>query len=184
MKSACASIRESIRWLPNEPSEPTDTIVLTGLHSGYRSSDGPVTIFKHCIDSRTLNPLDVVDQGTNKTLPSGTIVESGEMINPSTSLMTSYEEVWRDEEHDTGIFMRNSTSSEWRAMVGCHQLALGRTNDHFWAWQAVKGADGWKLQHSFGFDGRTTLLPDHHLDWATQQNIMLWDGDLWSVFYG
>jgi hypothetical protein len=75
MSTACISFRESIRWLPNDASEPTQTIVLTALRSGvfldvrfdtesgmldwafagYRSSVEPnSTKFTHHIDSRTL----------------------------------------------------------------------------------------------------------------------------------
>lgn len=34
MISATVSIRQSIRWLPDEPDEPTNTIVLTGGKTG------------------------------------------------------------------------------------------------------------------------------------------------------
>jgi hypothetical protein len=78
------SFRRWIRWLQNAESEPTDTIVLTGMKTGvfldvrflkrppkggtaeetteeldwafagYRTSDGNHTKFVHYIDSRTL----------------------------------------------------------------------------------------------------------------------------------
>ncbi|KAF7297085.1 hypothetical protein MIND_00941400 [Mycena indigotica] len=42
------------------------------------------TRFQHHIDSNTLDPLSVVDIGVNQSLPDGTILESGEMVNPET----------------------------------------------------------------------------------------------------
>ncbi|KAF9471933.1 hypothetical protein BDN70DRAFT_766668, partial [Pholiota conissans] len=111
------AVRRSIRWVPGPASEPTDTLVLTGGKSGvfldirflkntskvdwafagYRHQlpDGRVQ-FKHHIDSRTLDPLSVKDIGANTVLEGGKTLEVGEMINPDTGLMTSYEEVWED----------------------------------------------------------------------------------------
>ncbi|KAJ6524492.1 hypothetical protein B0H19DRAFT_898240, partial [Mycena capillaripes] len=158
--SASISYRESIRWLPDDASEPTRTIVLTALKSGvfldvrfdkesgdldwafagYRSSVEPnSTKFTHHIDSQTLSPLDVVDVGSNTPLPDGRTLEAGEMVNPATGILTPYEEIWRDEECDEAVFVRNVEGSVWRARVGEWQLALGRTvRGEFWAWQAQK----------------------------------------------
>ncbi|KAJ7712495.1 hypothetical protein B0H16DRAFT_1260276, partial [Mycena metata] len=152
------SFRESIRWLPDEASEPTRTIVLTARNgayldvrfniedgsldwafAGYRSSAEPnSTKFTHHIDSRTPNALEVVDAGTNMPLPNGRTLETGEMVNPSTNLMTKYEEIWRDEECKEAVFVTNISGSVWRARAGTWQLALGRTHGHFWAWQAQR----------------------------------------------
>ncbi|KAJ6553966.1 hypothetical protein DFH09DRAFT_1166349 [Mycena vulgaris] len=166
---ASISFRESIRWIPDAASEPTQTIVLTGLASGafldvrfdkesgeldwafagYRSSAGPnSTKFTHHLDSRTLTPLDVVDVGTNTPLPDGTTLEEGEMVNPATGALTAYEEVWRDEESASALIMRSVASaalpvSVWRARVGDWQLALGRCRGgEFWAWQAERNGRG------------------------------------------
>ncbi|KAJ6598683.1 hypothetical protein B0H10DRAFT_1826065, partial [Mycena sp. CBHHK59/15] len=158
---ASISFRQSIRWLPEGPSEPTATVVLseprTGVFldvrfekeggkldwafAGYRSSVGPnSTKFTHHIDSRTLDPLDVVDVGTNKPLPDGTTIEAGEMVNPATGRVTAYEEVWRDEESGAALFVRNAAGTVWRARVGDWQLGLGRWRGGgpFWAWQAER----------------------------------------------
>ncbi|KAF7326933.1 Sodium nucleoside protein [Mycena venus] len=168
MPAASISFRESIRWIPDDASEPTRTIVLTSLKTGvfldvrfdkessnldwafagYRSSLEPnFTKFTHHIDSRTLAPLDVLDIGTNTPLQNGTTLEAGEMVNPATGILTPYQEIWRDEECDDAVFVRNVAGSIWRARAGPWQLALGRTAQGvFWAWQAHKsgsGEDGW-----------------------------------------
>ncbi|KAJ7153589.1 hypothetical protein C8R43DRAFT_1002674 [Mycena crocata] len=213
--SAIASIstRESIRWLPDEPSEPTQTIVLTALEggvfldvrfekesgkldwafAGYRTSEEPhTTTFTHHIDSRTLDPLAVVDVGRNTPLPDGTILEAGEMVNPETGALTGYEEVWRDEEFTTALFVRNVARSVWRARVGGQQLALGRTNTgEFWAWQAKKKGDAWVCAYSTinSHDGGLAadvnffaFLPEDSdcREWETGLTVE-WMGETWEV---
>ncbi|KAJ7670517.1 hypothetical protein B0H17DRAFT_1085753 [Mycena rosella] len=176
MPAASISFRESIRWLPDAASEPTQTIVLTGLESGvfldvrfqkesgeldwafagYRSQAGPnSTKFTHHIDSRTPDALDVVDLGTNTPLPDGTTLEVGEMLNPATGRLTAYEEVWRDEECAAVLIIRNGIPAApvWRARVGDWQLGLGRpSGGQFWAWQAMRNGPGeaWTRVYSAG----------------------------------
>ncbi|KAJ7248899.1 hypothetical protein B0H12DRAFT_713991 [Mycena haematopus] len=209
MPAASISFRESIRWLPEEPSEPTQTIVLTSLKSGafldvrfnketgdldwafagYRFSSTPnSTKFTHHIDSRTLNPLHVVDVGANTPLPVGRTLEAGEMVNPATGIMTPYEEIWRDEDYDEAVFVRNVAGSVWRAWVGPWQLALGRTpRSEFWAWQASKngsGQEAWTRTFStppMGSDSsEETYLPQDCQLWEKGSTIE-WAGDHWVV---
>ncbi|KAF8172825.1 hypothetical protein K438DRAFT_1851199 [Mycena galopus ATCC 62051] len=146
MPPAFISFRESIRWVPDEASEPTQTTVLTSAKSGlfldvrfnkdsgdldwafagYRSSlELDSTKFTHHIDSRTLTPLDVVDVGTNTPLPDGRTLEAGEMVNPATGILTAYEEIWRDEECSEALFVRNIAGSVWRARAGHQEKLLG-----------------------------------------------------------
>ncbi|KAF7373464.1 Sodium nucleoside protein [Mycena sanguinolenta] len=215
MPAAFISFRESIRWLPEEPFEPTQTIVLTSAKSGvfldvrfnkeagasdldwafagYRSSPTPTsTKFTHHIDSRTLaltqDPLQVVDVGTNTPLPGMRTLEAGEMVNPATGIMTQYEEIWRDEECDQAVFLRNVAGSVWRAWVGRWQLALGRTpRGEFWAWQGFNDGseqEAWTRPfstHLVGSDNsEQTYLPrDCHL-WE-KGSTMDWAGDRWFV---
>ncbi|KAK1755438.1 hypothetical protein QBC47DRAFT_445527 [Echria macrotheca] len=130
------SIREYIRWLPDPPSEPTSTIVLTSperrfvdiriLREPEPSPDGILppssldwaiagtststssstpgssspshSTWTHWIDSRhPLNPESFSDAGDMYPQPDGTVLERGSMVNPSTSILTKYEELWRDE---------------------------------------------------------------------------------------
>ncbi|KAJ7145997.1 hypothetical protein C8R44DRAFT_756301 [Mycena epipterygia] len=211
MSVASISFRQSIRWLPDEASEPTQTIVLTALESGafldvrfdkengkldwafagYRSSVGPnSTKFTHHIDSRTLNPLDVVDLGTNTPLPDGTTLEVGEMVNPVTGMVTGYEEVWRDEESTTALFLRSVTSSVWRASVGdTWQLGLGRSGGEFWAWQAARNGPGeaWRRRYSTALgpgshDVTQAFLPEDggSENWEVGSTVE-WLGERWEV---
>ncbi|KAH9477032.1 hypothetical protein JR316_0010948 [Psilocybe cubensis] len=174
------TVRRSIRWLPDEASEPTHTVVITG-HSGifvdvrfkkgtgevdwgfagyrYQLSEDTVQ-FKHHIDSRTLDPLSVVDIGKNSTLPNGQTLECGEMVNPDTGKMTRYEEIWEDlalpvdsdfadselpegAESEVEVEVVRKSEQEdgpgcwWYAQVGGWSVGLGRGLDgEFWAFQA------------------------------------------------
>ncbi|KAF8511009.1 hypothetical protein BU17DRAFT_54971 [Hysterangium stoloniferum] len=158
------SFRQSIRWLPNDATEPTHTVVLTGgkkgvfldvrflketneldwAFAGYRYDTPPNNVtFEHHIDSRTLDARSVVDEGTNTPLPDGTTLERGAMLNPDTGIVTPYEEVWEDAhvdpERDAAVvFLRNKAGTVWRARVGDWELAMGRRgrdDEAFWAWQ-------------------------------------------------
>ncbi|RDB23851.1 hypothetical protein Hypma_009225 [Hypsizygus marmoreus] len=208
--AAFVSFRLSIRWLPEEASEPTHTIVLTGVRrgifldvrffkgtkeldwafAGYRTTDpnNPNVIkFRHDIDSRTLESVE--DSGTNTTLPDGTTLEIGEMIDPRTGKITPFEEIWRDrEEGDPGsvLFIRNVSGTIWQARVGRWQMGLGRRRDGvFWAWQAERDHESkWKIKHST--EGVATdevvWLPESGKikEWLEGSTVM-WLGDEWIV---
>ncbi|KAF9042288.1 hypothetical protein BJ165DRAFT_1486649 [Panaeolus papilionaceus] len=139
------STRLSIRWLPNPPSEPTSTIVLTlpkthmyidlrlsvskpelywGL-AGYSTHVGNTCTFSHLIDSR--GQVGATDIGVNTTQPDGTILETGSMLNFDTGKVEDYEEVWFEEKREeyvglirvegeaTGIMAR--VGEWWQVMV-------------------------------------------------------------------
>ena len=53
-------------------------------------------VWKHWIDSRSLDADGVQDEGDNYPLPDGKILEKGRMVNPETGKLTDYEEVWED----------------------------------------------------------------------------------------
>jgi hypothetical protein len=135
------------------------------------------------------NPLDVVDVGTNTPLPDGRTLEAGEMVNPETAMLTSYEEIWRDEECDGAVVVRNISGSIWRARAGEWQLALGRTAEgKFWAWQAQRngsGEDVWTRSYStplgVGLDGSEYLPPDCS-GWQ-EGSLVEWGGERWSVLH-
>lgn len=120
------STRAFIQWLPDPPSEPTSTQVLTSSqrhfvdirvsadrcvnpahvewafagHSTSKTVDGKtLSQWHHWIDSKTTKPEEVVDKG--EMLPeddSGLALEKGEMVNPATGRLTGYVEGWRDGE--------------------------------------------------------------------------------------
>ncbi|KAF8176292.1 hypothetical protein BJ912DRAFT_930747 [Pholiota molesta] len=191
--SSSVAVRRSIRWVPGPATEPTDTVVLTGgktgcswtcvLEGGRRSaglgvcwvspstsvrisfcdvSDGRVQ-FEHHIDSRTLDPLSVTDIGTNTVLDSGDTLETGEMVNPDTGLMTPYEEIWHEHplrDPCPALFLCNASGSAWQAQVGDRQLAMGREGEgRFWAWQGVRNAaGGWDVLSSTGLSAGSWLF--------------------------
>ncbi|KAK0620051.1 hypothetical protein B0T14DRAFT_537645 [Immersiella caudata] len=118
------SIRKYIRWLPDEASEPTSTIVLTsperrfvdlrillepklsidwgiaGTSTSERAdgSDFSHSRWNHWIDSRTANTENLADEGDNYDQADGSILEKGRMVNPATGKQTDYEELWVSED--------------------------------------------------------------------------------------
>lgn len=120
------STRAFIQWLPDQPSEPTSTVVLTSSQRHFvdirvladqavdpahvewafagRSTskvvDGKtLSQWHHWIDSKTTKPEQIVDKG--EMLPEdaeGLALEKGEMIDPVTGRLTEYVEGWRDGE--------------------------------------------------------------------------------------
>ncbi|GLB44103.1 putative protein HRI1 [Lyophyllum shimeji] len=208
--AAYRSFRLSMRWLLEEASEPTSTIVLTGAKTGvfldtrfikgssdldwafagYRSTDPGALLMLyssldniHEIDSRTMDPAE--DSGRNTTLPDGTTLEEGEMVNPDTGKMTPFEEIWRDEEETDGrtvLFMKNILGTTWQARVGNWEIALGREkNGVFWAWQSAKLGGEWTVKYattSVGYE-HIAHLPDNP-DWEEGSSVE-WAGDKWVV---
>lgn len=120
------STRAFIQWLPDPPSEPTSTIVLTSSNRHFvdirvstRKDVNPAHVgwtfaghstsklvngktlsqWHHWVDSKSTKPEEVVDKG--EMLPeddSGLALEKGEMVNPATGQLTEYVEGWRDGE--------------------------------------------------------------------------------------
>jgi hypothetical protein len=120
------STRAFIQWLPDPPSEPTSTEVLTSREKFFvdirilkdsneidwafagRSEshhNGPTgttsTRWHHTVDSRFLaHPESVIDQA--EMLPedpeTGIALEKGSMVNPATGVETAYVEGWRETE--------------------------------------------------------------------------------------
>lgn len=110
------STRISIQWGQNEPSEPTDTLVLTSPGNHYVdvrlfkkdhspqwvftgkviesvNSDGEqVQTFTHEVDSTN---QEIMDSGIFKLLENGDEKETGRMKNPETGKEDDYIEIWR-----------------------------------------------------------------------------------------
>ncbi|KAF9561576.1 hypothetical protein CPC08DRAFT_635130 [Agrocybe pediades] len=203
--TSSVSIRRHIRWLPHPPSEPTHTLVLTGksgvfvdvrfckvsgqldwAFAGYRHQVADDTVqFVHHIDSRTLEPLNVQDIGKNSVLETSQVLECGEMVNPETSQMTSYEELWEDvslQPQHAAIFIKNKAGTRWQAQVENWQLGLGRKpNGTFWAWQAMKDSDtdGWKIIFSTEL-AKVVYLPVD-IGICGRRELVVWDEDCWIV---
>ncbi|KAF8235061.1 hypothetical protein L208DRAFT_1258955 [Tricholoma matsutake] len=208
MPIAHISYRLSIRWVPGAASEPTNTVVLTGARTGvfldvrflkdskkldwgfagyrYPDPNAPnVTTFIHHIDSNSRTPDEVRDSGTFITLDDGTSLEVGEMVDPRTGKMASYEETWRDEEAgeaDTALFVKNLEGTTWRAWVGRWQLALGRETDgKFWAWRAEECKEGWMIKDSTEGDSVKLLPNGRDLARWVEGAIVKWDSEEWIV---
>jgi hypothetical protein len=126
----------------------------------------------------------VQDSGVCTPLPDGTTLETGSMINPETGVITPYEELWKDDEAEESIFLKNESGTAWYAKVGSFQLGLGRheSDGKFWAWQAEKlEGTGWVIRHSIGKDMATTnCLPDDTSAWQSVGKIQ-WAGESFSV---
>jgi hypothetical protein len=117
------STRTFIQWLPDPPSEPTSTEVLTSRQKFFvdirilKDSDGidwafagrseshkdeasgnTSTRWHHMVDSRFLGAESVVDQA--EMMPedpeSGIALEKGSMVNPATGVEAAYVEGWRE----------------------------------------------------------------------------------------
>ncbi|KAI9732598.1 MAG: hypothetical protein M1834_003934 [Cirrosporium novae-zelandiae] len=110
--------RRYIRWLPEDPNEPTDTIVLTSSSSyfvdlrfgkgrnkkelgelewgfaGASNSENGHGVWTHWVDSNSDMPGK--DEGDMSTQLDGDTLEKGQMVNPTTGLLTKYEELWHD----------------------------------------------------------------------------------------
>lgn len=125
----------------------------------------------------------------NSSLPDGTTLEVGEMIDPRSGKMTSFEEMWKDEEEMSGetvLFVKNLSGTVWQARVGKWQLAMGRNKDgNFWAWQSEKVQDReWLVRYS------TSGIRPERLRWLPEQqgtagwvegSHVAWEGDQWVV---
>jgi hypothetical protein len=115
------SKRISIRFLSNKPQEKTATLVLnSGGSSNWYTDfrpylDDPFNCewafggvkkylpenkctWSHLVDNRAGTALPPLDVGRCEMLPNGDERETGEMLNPATRCVETYEEIWRDEE--------------------------------------------------------------------------------------
>lgn len=72
-------------------------------------------VWKHWIDSRSLDADGVQDEGDNYSLSDGKILEKGRMVNPETGKLTEYEEVWEDLKVER--VGRDSSSGEIQCVV-------------------------------------------------------------------
>ena len=127
------------------------------------------------------SPLDVEDEGVATELPNGNILETGSMVNPDTQEMAPFEELWSDTAHDDGLFLRSSDQDAWQGRVGRVQVALGRSNNLFWAWSAERDDQHWKVLSLINVAdaGQVQFLPDSPA-WQAGQKVEF-NGKLWDV---
>ena len=117
------STRACIQWLPDPPSEPTSTEVLTSRQKFFvdirilkeakgidwafagrsesrkdEATGNTSTRWHHTVDSRFLDAESVIDRA--EMLPedpeTGIALEKGTMVNPATGKETAYVEGWRE----------------------------------------------------------------------------------------
>ncbi|KAI2637528.1 hypothetical protein GGS21DRAFT_483444 [Xylaria nigripes] len=180
------SIRESIRWLPDTASEPTTTIVLTspghrfvdirilkdannkqpldwafaGISSSeYRNGVRHCT-WQHVVDSRTRTPGTVVDEGDIFPRADGHTLETGQMTNPTTGIMTDYEEIWTDLDASglptmarCIVLELRDDEREERGMVihlGSYCQGIVRVGDDFAAERWLLADGKWECRHRVG----------------------------------
>ncbi|KAJ9604224.1 hypothetical protein H2200_011058 [Cladophialophora chaetospira] len=102
--SSRLSTRLSIRWIPGEPSEPTDTLVMSvgGWYVDLRITKKDGSIDWAMAGERLILAQEPwytePDIGSFQPVDSSSgsdSLESGSMINPETNVETPYEEVWR-----------------------------------------------------------------------------------------
>ena len=89
--------------MPTEATTPiSSTAEIDWAFAGTSSTtpatgeDPEHTVWSHWVDSATADPESVKDEGDMIRLESGDAVERGQMINPKTGKMESYEESWAD----------------------------------------------------------------------------------------
>lgn len=157
-----------MRWLPDgSAEEPTSTLVLNAggrdaLYTDFRPLlgtrpmadcewafagkkillPGGTAQWTRIVDSR--GETGTVDEAMCTTLEDGTELECGEMVNPDTEKVQSYEEKWRDEEITDGAIVQ-AFLHEDQTCPGV-QIRVGD-----WVQGVVQGPDGsvsaqrWKL---------------------------------------
>ena len=114
------------------------------------------------------------------------------MVDLRTGRVTSFEEVWKDEEETDGrtvLFMRNISGisgTAWRGRVGKWQLALGGEDDGvFWAWQGENvGGREWVVRNATAGmrSEMSKWLPEHDEipEWVEGSEVT-WEGEQWVV---
>lgn len=166
------------------PSEASKSLPRSSLDwaFGGTSSSTPIThqdgntvshaVFRHWVDSRTLEPEQIVDEGDMFPYPgdNSLTIETGQMTNPDTGVETDYEELWRDQEPRTGkhdvarclVFQLHDDTTRKRGLVvrlGKHAQGVLRVGEVFtaerWAWDGDKGK--WERLFKAGDEGTGSL---------------------------
>lgn len=197
----------------SEPAESRDLDKLEWAFAGVSSSeqrtdgDGKQishSIWRHWVDSRTRNAESVVDEGDMVTIPDGTTLETGRMVNPATGVQTDYEEVWESVEALPGVDMaapdraqgvfcavvRLDEPSGRRGMVirlgqFCQGILVG-DDVHVERWEWTEEG-GWQTTFSVGLEveelhsviGRLTN-PSRGENYRQGSKMRVGDGD-WEV---
>lgn len=180
---------EQLDWAIGGTSSSTD---LPAQPDGATASR---TTFRHWVSSRTLEPEAVADEGDMFPQPDGTTLEKGSMVNPATGLVTSYEELWDDQEPQsvpglplcTVLRLHDDTSRTRGLFVQLGQHAQGflRRGNVFtgerWLWDSESA----KWEHLFRVGGLQPeslkdLVPSPDRQFHRDQQITVSSGT-WSV---
>ncbi|KIV81969.1 hypothetical protein PV11_04115 [Exophiala sideris] len=176
--SSRLSTRLSIRWVPGEPSEPTDTLVMSvgGWYVDLRitKKDGsidwgmagerlilsrePLTCkWTHWIDSNGYTEPDIgsFEPASNPT----DSIETGSMLNPETNKITPYEEVWRT----LSASLPDVFPTAWIIRSADGKTFLGRVGGDFLGLKG--GDDGPSFMN--GFCARRQTWDDATTTWKT-----------------
>ncbi|OQV04009.1 hypothetical protein CLAIMM_08963 isoform 1 [Cladophialophora immunda] len=173
------STRLSIRWVPGEASEPTDTLII-GVEGWYVDlritkldgsidwamagerlilSQEPLTCkWTHWIDSRGYTDPDIGSfQPASESTDS---IETGSMLHPETNTMTPYEEVWRT----LSPSFTEHFPSAWILRSVDGRTFLGQLGGDF---LALKGGSEGPAGMT-GFCARREIWDDGKAEWTTK----------------
>ncbi|KIW32408.1 uncharacterized protein PV07_03957 [Cladophialophora immunda] len=173
------STRLSIRWVPGEASEPTDTLII-GVEGWYVDlritkldgsidwamagerlilSQEPLTCkWTHWIDSRGYTEPDIGSfQPASESTDS---IETGSMLHPETNTMTPYEEVWRT----LSPSFTEHFPSAWILRSVDGRTFLGQLGGDF---LALKGGSEGPAGMT-GFCARREIWDDGKAEWTTK----------------
>ncbi|KAI9102558.1 hypothetical protein DFS34DRAFT_398548 [Phlyctochytrium arcticum] len=193
-----ASTRVSIRWIPDPPSEPTDTLVLSvgewyvdlrvGKEDASRLdwamagqrivvSKKPEKVrFTHVIDSTGFTGSD---DGDFVELPNGDSLETGTMPCPSrNNTPTAYEEIWRklplpDSTQLVAWVLQSEIGNTFLCRVNRWFLALQQDADRFDALREDLVDGNWEAKVAIGEVG---TLPSFARDVGVFEGEREWRG--------
>ncbi|GAB7351531.1 hypothetical protein MBLNU459_g2170t2 [Dothideomycetes sp. NU459] len=193
------SIRKSLRWIPDEPSEPTDTLVLDvgDYFVDLRVLKSNISIDWAMAGKRTVlreTPLrcqwskeicsmgteDSDDVGDFEDLPNGDALEKGSMPNPEKNdEVTEYEEVWGSlpvpSSEQPAWILRNKDESgiTYLGRVGSYYQALRKSQEGSFAALREECVSGsWNVKYAIKGDALPSIA---QLGQAT------FDGKSWSL---
>jgi hypothetical protein len=169
------STRISLRWLPDPPSEPTDTLVFNVgdyfMDLRVLKADASIDwgmagerqiLSKDPLKCRWIKTIDSLgpsepDEGTFTPLPNGDDLETGSMpCAEKENAVTDYEEVWRKlvprSGPKRGWILQSVEGKTFLGRVGGGYLALSDEQGHKFGarseeWSPEKG---WRVKYAIG----------------------------------
>ncbi|KAH8796189.1 hypothetical protein DL96DRAFT_1541412 [Flagelloscypha sp. PMI_526] len=155
--SGFVSLRRSLIWYTEGQTQiapDADVVVIVSSKTGYfvdvrflkesgelewafagykENRKNQETRFVHLIDSRTIDVSQVEDIGISSQHPTDLTLtyERGRMLNPGTSKLEDFEELWSDEQPQSVLILRsqneNTATQEWIAQSDTWQIGIIRT---------------------------------------------------------